>query len=392
MRAVMLSWEFPPRIVGGLARHIEGLSAELADRGHEVHVITLDFPGSPSLEQNGSLYIHRVPVELPAPTFHTWVLLFNHFFEKKVGQIAHEYGVPDLVHAHDWLTVPAGVASKHLLRRPYVMTFHSTEAVRSAGSTSMESNLVRGLEWWGSFEASRIITVSRWMKDHVTELFKLPSEKVDVIPNGVDFSKFQGEPDMPVNRVKWVSNPHDFLVTAVGRMTSQKGFDTLLRAFPQILRSVPTARLLMIGDGYMKSELEGLAREEGVADSVMFSGFINDEQLVGALKSSSVVVVPSRFEPFGIIALEAMAAGVPIVVSNVGGLAEIVEDNVDGLEVEPENPQAIADAVVRVLSEPTLAQGLVTHSREKVKRYGWGRAAEATQLAYRRAIGETKYE
>ncbi len=392
MRMVMLSWEYPPRIVGGLARHVYGLSTELAARGHEVHVITLDFPGSPSLEHSGSLYVHRVAVELPAPTFHTWVLLFNHFFEKKLGQISHEYGEPDIVHCHDWLAVTSGVASKHLLRKPLVMTFHSTEAARSEGSSSLESSLVSGLEWWGSYEASRIITVSSWMKDHVAGTFRLPPEKVDVIPNGVDYSKFQSRSDGTGNGEKLTPDPPGPYVTAVGRMTSQKGFDNLMRAFPMVLRAVPTARLLMVGDGYMKGELQELARREGIAERVSFSGFISDEKLVGALRSSSVVVVPSRFEPFGIIALEAMAAGVPVAVSKVGGLAEIVDNDVDGLEFEPENLRAMADAVVRVLTEPGLAGRLVERSREKVKKYGWGSAAELTLATYRRAIGETKYE
>src|SRR5205823_508001 len=150
MRIIMLSWEFPPRIVGGIARHVEGISKELCARGHEVHVVTLDFPGSPAYERAGtSMHVHRVPVEVPAPTFHTWVLAFNHFFEKKVGQIAYTFGKPDIVHAHDWLTVASGVACKHLLRCPMIMTFHSTEVARSGGSTSPESTMVNALEWWG---------------------------------------------------------------------------------------------------------------------------------------------------------------------------------------------------------------------------------------------------
>ena len=96
----MLTWEYPPRIIGGIARHVEGLAGELAKR-NEVHVVTLDFPGSPSHEQSGQLHIHRVPVELPSPTFHTWVLMFNHFFEKRVGQLAHAYGYPDVIHVQN---------------------------------------------------------------------------------------------------------------------------------------------------------------------------------------------------------------------------------------------------------------------------------------------------
>ena len=391
MRIVILSWEFPPRLVGGLSRHVDGISRELTGLGNEVHVVTLDFPGSPPLEQRGSLYIHRVPVEVPAPTFHTWVLLFNHFFEKKMGQIANAFGKPDVVHVHDWLTVPAGVASKHLLRAPLVMTFHSTEAARSSGSRSLESTLVNGLEWWGSFEASRIIAVSGWMKEHVTQTFKLPMEKVDAIHNGLDLSMFTGQHDNATARANFQVEPDDLLVTTVGRMTAQKGFDDLLRAFPLVLQSIPKARLLLIGDGYMRGELEALAKKEGVAARTKFTGFIEDKQLVEALKSSDAVVIPSRFEPFGITALEAMAAGAPLVVTRVGGLAEIVDDGVDGLEVEPENPRSIADGLVRVLSDRKMAAQLAVSAAEKVKSYTWRSAAEATMRVYQRAIGDARY-
>ena len=392
MRIFMLTWEYPPRIIGGLARHVEGLSKSLVALGHEVHIVTLDFPGAQREEQSGSLYIHRVPVEVPGPTFHTWVLLFNHFFEKKVGQIASEFGKPDLVHMHDWLTVSAGVGAKHLLRAPLVMTFHSTESSRSSGSPSPESTMVEGLEWWGSFEATQVIAVSAWMKSDVITQFKLPQEKVAEIPNGIDIAKFSGPVDAEAFREKWKVQPEERLITAVGRLTSQKGFDDLIRAYPEIQRAVPRSRLLVMGDGYMRGELESLAEAQKVKGSTTFAGFVSDSDIVSALKVSDVVAVPSRFEPFGIIALEAMAGGSPLVVSKVGGLAEIVEDGVDGLEVEPNDPPSLAKAAVRVLSDKTLATHLVAKAREKVKAYNWESSAAKTLEVYERAVGGAKFE
>ncbi|HYB06617.1 MAG TPA: glycosyltransferase family 4 protein, partial [Nitrososphaerales archaeon] len=240
MRIFMLSWEYPPRIIGGLARHVEGLSKSLAAIGNEVHVVTLDFPGTQLEERTGSLFIHRVKVEVPAPTFHSWVLLFNHFFEKRVGQLANEFGAPDIIHIHDWLTVSAGVASKHLLRVPLVMTFHSTESSRSSSSSSPESAMVQGLEWWGSYEAASVIAVSGWMGSEVVAQFKLPPGKVQEIPNGVDVEKFSKPVNVEATRSKWKVLPGERLITAVGRLTSQKGFDDLIRAYPEIRRSVPS--------------------------------------------------------------------------------------------------------------------------------------------------------
>jgi glycosyltransferase involved in cell wall biosynthesis len=392
MRIFMLSWEYPPRIIGGLARHVEGLSRALTTLGHEVHVITLDFPSTPYEEVNGSLYIHRAAVDLPAPTFHTWVLLFNHFFEKRVGQLARKYGTPDIIHVHDWLTVSGGVASKHLLRTPLVMTFHSTESSRSSSSRSPESAMVEGLEWWGSYEAARVIGVSGWMESEIISQFKVPPQKVVEIPNAVDVSKFERPVDIEATRRKWGVGPGDRLIAAVGRLTSQKGFDDLIRAYPTIRKSVPDARLLVMGDGYMRGELEALAKTEQVRSTTTFSGFVSDTDLVDAIKSSDVVAVPSRFEPFGIVALEAMAAGVPVVVSRVGGLAEIVDDAVDGLEVNPNSPASVADGVVRLLSDRAFASRLAAKARDKVKAYNWESSARRTQEAYEAAIGDSRYE
>jgi glycogen synthase len=388
----MLTWEYPPRIIGGISRHVEGLSRSLASMGHEVHVITLDFPGAPREEVQGTLYVHRVAVDLPAPGFHTWVLLFNHLFEKRAGQLAKEYGPPDVVHVHDWLTVSSGVDIKHLLRVPLVMTFHSTEASRSANSRSPESAMVEGLEWWGSYEAARVIAVSRWMRDEVLSLFKVPQEKAVEIPNAVDLAKFRMEVDTSATRKRWGVEDGGKLITAVGRLTAQKGFDNLIRAYPMIRRAVPSSRLLVVGEGYMRSELESLAEKEQVRDSTTFAGFVEDDDLVRILKSSDVVAIPSRFEPFGIIALEAMAAGAPVVVSNVGGLAEIVEDSVDGLEVEPDSPGSIAEATVRLLGDRGLAASLAEKGRSKAESYSWEGAAKKTIETYQAAIRETKYE
>jgi glycosyltransferase involved in cell wall biosynthesis len=392
MRVFTLSWEYPPRVIGGLARHAEGLSKAMASLGHEVHVVTLDFPGAPYEEEEHPLYVHRVPVDQPAPTFHTWVLLFNHFFEKRVGQLAKKYGPPDIIHVHDWLTAPAGVASKHLLRVPLVMTFHSTESLRTSSSHSPESAMVGGLEWWGSYEAARVIAVSEWMRSEVVSEFKVPPNKVTEIPNAVDMAKFEKKVDIGATRTKWKVQPGEKLITAVGRLTSQKGFDYLIRALAVVQQSIPDSKLLVMGDGYMRGELEALAKGEGVAARTTFAGFVSDDDLVDAMKSSDMVAIPSRFEPFGIIALEAMAAGVPVLVSRVGGLAEIVENDVDGLEVDPDSPSSIAKATVRLLSDRALASRLAAKAREKVEAYSWERSAAKTLEVYEAAIGEARYE
>ena len=230
------------------------------------------------------------------------------------------------------------------------------------------------------------------MKDEVVSLFKIPPAKAVEIPNAVDLDKFKQAVDVPTTRRKWGVEDGGKLIAAVGRLTAQKGFDNLIRAYPQVKKAVPSSRLLVVGEGYMRSELEALAWQLHVGDSTTFAGFIDDVELVRVLKSSDVVAVPSRFEPFGIIALEAMAAGAPVVVSKVGGLAEIVEDSVDGLEVDPESPGSIAEAAVRILSDQGLASRLAEKGREKAKRYSWESAAAKTLNTYEAAARESKYE
>jgi glycosyltransferase involved in cell wall biosynthesis len=263
---------------------------------------------------------------------------------------------------------------------------------RSGGSTSPESTMVNALEWWGSYEASKVITISRWMQEHISTLFNLPPSKIEVIPNGIDVSKFEGHEDGQSVRRELKVGPAESLITSVGRMTPQKGFDNLLKAFPRILEAVPDSRLLIIGDGYMRDELESLAKREGVAERTLFPGFLNDEQMISALKSSNVVVVPSRFEPFGITALEAMAAGTPVVVAGVGGLAEIIADRVDGIQVDPNKPESIAEGVVRMLSDARMASGFARRAKEKVRTYNWGTVAEATLRVYEQAARDVRYE
>ena len=392
MRIFMLSWEFPPRIIGGISRHVEGLSQALAKVGNEVHVITLDFPNTAPYEYLDGYHIHRVPVEVPSPTFHTWVLLFNNAFERKIGDISRKFGKPDIIHSHDWLTVPAGIASKHLLRTPMVMTFHSTERMRSSGSTAPESVMVHSLEWWGAFESTYVITVSKFMKSHVVPTFNLPSNKVRTIYNAIDLSKFDQSIDKGDVRKRWGVGVDEKLVTTVGRLTWQKGFDNLIKAFPTVLKEKPNSRLMIIGDGYMRLELENLTHTLGIRDKVIFTGFVNDTELLADMKAADLMVIPSRFEPFGMVALEGMASGVPVVVSGIEGLSEIVEQGVDGLYVNQNDVNDISQVVIKALSDDSLRERLASNAKERVKQFSWDAISRKTLTTYQGAIEDVKFE
>jgi len=385
MKICILTWEFPPRIVGGIARHCLGLSKALTRHGHNVHVITLEFPGAPLFEDVEGVKVHRVLIELGHPNFITWTLIFNHFMEKKVATLGREVNF-DVIHVHDWLTAMAGIASKHFINKPLIATVHSTEIGRSQGLHNPDSFLIDGIEWWMTYEAKQVIVCSNSVKSELENHFHLPPEKVTVIPNGVDIFNF----DLNVNREdvkrRYGIRPDERIILFVGRLVPQKGVDTLIRAVPHIIKQHRDVRILISGDGWSKGYLEELARSSGFREYIKFLGFIPDSELAKLMASADVLVIPSIYEPFGIVALEGMAAGVPVVATNVGGLAEIIEHDRTGVLVYPGNPESIAWGVNRVLSDRKYSNWLVQNARRKVQEaYSWDAIAERTLRIYEKA-------
>lgn len=348
-----------------------------------MHIVTLEFPGAPPEETEGDLHIHRVRVEVGNPDFLVWVFLFNHFMEKKLASL----GKFDVVHAHDWLVAPSAIASKHFLNAPLMSTLHSTEFGRSQGLHGPSSYTIDGIEWWLTYESKKVIVASEAMAHDVCGYFKLPAEKVEVIPNGIDPARFSVEVD-PAEVKRRIGVPEDAqTILFVGRLVPQKGAEFLIRAMPEVLRDFPKARLIVAGDGWQKDYLMKLAFSLGVDDYAKFLGFVEESFLPKLVKAADVLVVPSVYEPFGIVALEGMAAGVPVVVSKTGGLQEIVDHEVDGLWVYPRDPFSIAWGIRRILSDPAFAKKLAENGRKKVEeKYSWRKVALKTAELYREVI------
>ena len=386
MKVVMLTWEFPPRIVGGIARHCYNLSKALAKKGVEVHVVTLEFPGAPYYEEIEGVHIHRIRLEMGNPNFITWVLLFNHLMEKKVGMLRKSIGEFDIVHSHDWLTTIAGINLKYNSPSTFILTLHSLEHGRS-GLHTADSLTIDSIEWWGTYEAKYIISISGSLKNEIVDHFKVPAGKIFVIPNGIDIKKFDVKVDCERVRAKYGIGYGEKLILAVGRLVWRKGFQYLIEAMPIILSKHPNAKLVIVGTGPMRGDLERKAFEVGCRGRIIFAGFLPDHELIALMKCADVLVIPSLYEPFGLVALEGMAAGVPVVVSKTGGLEQIVEHDKDGIWVYPGNPHSIAWGVDRILSDPEYAKWLVKNAREKVKQYDWDSIAEKTLKVYNLALG-----
>jgi len=385
MKVCMLTWEYPPRIVGGIARHCEGLAKALAKKGVEVHVVTLDFPGAPEYEEVDGVEVHRVRCEIGHPNFLTWVMLFNHFLEKRIANISDKADY-DLIHIHDWLVASSGIAAKHFMKKPMVATVHSTEHGRS-GLHIPDSFTIDSWEWWGTYEASKIIVTSNSLKHEVCGHFHIPWEKVEIIPNGINTEKFKVSVDKIAVKSRYGISPNEKLVLYVGRLVPQKGVEYLIQAVPMIAGKYPNVKFLIVGEGWLRDYLESLAQSTGQRWRITFTGFIPDHEVVALMKSADVLVVPSVYEPFGIVALEGMAAGVPVIASQVGGLSEVIEHDKSGVFVYPRNPESIAWGVGHVLSNPGHAEWLVKNALEKVKNmFSWEAIAIKTVQVYKSVL------
>ncbi|MHB8567033.1 MAG: glycosyltransferase family 4 protein [Nitrososphaerales archaeon] len=387
LRVLMLSWEYPPRVIGGISRVVEGLSKALVGLGVEVHVITAGMPGSPMEENDEGVFIHRVDVGSPAPNFHTWVLLMNHFFAKRAGRLAFETGGFDLVHVHDWLVLPSGAEIKSFLNCKMVSTLHSLEFRRAGGVNSPEGKMVDSFEWWITYESSLVIVCSGSMKEDAKGHFNIPDSKMWVIPIGIDAKKFDRDtPDREKIRARYGVQLGEKLILFIGRLTHQKGCEFLIKSIPSIAK-YHNIKLVIVGDGYQRGELEYGASITGESWRIRFAGFIPDNEVIDLLLSSDVMVIPSVYEPFGVVALEAMAAGIPVVASDVDGLGEIIKHEQNGILVYPRDSSSISWGVSRVLSDSANSERLVKRAKEDlVVKYTWNAVAALTLEAYAKAM------
>jgi glycogen(starch) synthase len=387
MKIGTLTWEYPPRVVGGIARHCEGLAKALVHQGHDVHLFTLDFPGSPSYEEMDGIKVYRAATELGHPNFLTWVLLFNHFLGKKMAEVSHQVDF-DLMHVHDWLAAFSGISFKHYKQKPMVLTVHSTEVGRAQGLHSPDSFSIDGIEWWATYEADKVIVCSHSMKNEICGHFNLPLDKVDVIPNAIDASQYRTSVDRGSVRQRYGVDWGEKMVLCVGRLVPQKGIEYFIRAIPSIASRFPEAKFIIVGEGWSRDALEAEARATGHRGKIRFTGFVSDKEVVNLMTSADVLVVPSIYEPFGIVALEGMATGVPVVASQVGGLAEVIEHDRTGVFVYPRSPDSIAWGIGKVLSDSGYAKWLTGNAKDKLEKdYSWEAVAKKTVEVYEELVG-----
>ncbi len=382
MRILMLSWEFPPRSVGGLAQHVYDLTTALAREGEEVHLITCAAPEAPEKEMVNGVYIYRVnPYNLPALDFLTWILQLNLSMVEYAVSLVNSLADFDLIHAHDWLVAYAGRALKHAYKLPLIATIHATEYGRNQGLHNDLQRYISDVEWWLTYEAWRVIVCSHYMQKELQRIFQLPGDKIRVVPNGVDLGRYQRTKKI-ISR-DFYAAPDEKIVFFVGRLVQEKGVHVLLDAIPKVLSYYPKVKFIVAGRGPAEDYLKNKAKDLGIYERVYFTGYIDDATRDCLYREAAVAVFPSLYEPFGMVVLEAMAAKTPVVVSDVGGLSEIVRHEENGLKCYPGNPNSLADGILRLLHEPEFASCLAVRAyRDLHQLYTWREIAHRTQQVY----------
>lgn len=394
MNILLLSWEYPPHMSGGLGQHVKELAPALlkSDPALALHIITPAFGGDTSHERLGRLFVHRVATLLPSDErVYDDVLAANPSFVEMAQQVIEAYGPFDLLHVHDWLPSFAAIELQEAFGLPLVATIHATERGRYRGVLYSDmSRAIDAAEQRLARQAQQVITCSVAMRDEVCSFFDVPVERVDVIPNGIDGSHLRRlrRKDLSDFRRRY-ARPDERIIFNVGRMVYEKGADLLVETAPQVLSQAPDAKFVIGGRGPLFPSLSQRIDAMNLHDKVMLTGFLSDEERDQLYVAVDVCVFPSRYEPFGIVALEAMAAGTPVVVSDVGGLGAVVEHNQTGLTAYAEDVDSLAWAIIHVLNDPQTANARAQIAQEYVEKcLSWPAIAGTTLRLYEAVIGD----
>ncbi len=384
MKVLMFSWEYPPHMVGGLGQHVYDLSRFLVKKGIITHVITPMVKEYPLYQISKGVHIHRVGSPAKEEDhFKTWIFSFNSEAIRQAVKLNSQVGGFDVIHAHDWLVAYAGRSVSKIFGIPLVTTIHATEHGRNIGLHNRIQLEINEIEKNLALEAEKVICCSEYMEKEINTLFDVDNDRISIIPNGVDPTLFADLPENP----RFNISPNDKVVFFIGRLVPEKGVWQLIDSFPLVIDKVPEAQLYIGGKGPQKLDLKELAKELGIAERVHFTGFIRKHDRNYVYNQAKVAVFPSFYEPFGIVALEAMATNTPVIVGNVGGLAEIVDDRVTGVKIDAGNKKDLANAIIEILTDDEFALYLRNNASKVVENvYSWEAIAQDTAKIYKGAI------
>jgi glycosyltransferase involved in cell wall biosynthesis len=394
MQILMLSWEFPPYVVGGLGRHVAELSPALARQGVNIHVVTPTAKKDEAgVTVEDGITVHRVFAAImgaETPDIYQRAVETNQIMAAYAQQARAGTGPFDLIHVHDWLTGFAGITLKTTWGIPLVATIHATERGRVRGHLAGQLQwAIDSAEYKLIEEAQRVIVCSHYMNEEIQNLFKAPASKLEVVPNAVnllDVRNGYGRQELTAFRAKY-ADPTDKIVFTISRLVYEKGVHHLVQAAPRILAECPQARIVIAGRGPEAENLKQQAATLHVSDRVNFVGFISDEDRNHLFRTAACAVFPSLYEPFGIVALEAMALMCPVVVSDVGGFSEMVTHMETGITVYPDDTDSVAWGILTTLNHPDWARSYAVRARLSVEElFNWPRIAGITLNVYRRVL------
>jgi glycogen(starch) synthase len=386
MRVLLISWEYPPIIEGGLARHVRKLSEHLVAEGVEVHVLTRGGGRLAATEERHGVVVHRLhepPFPKDVRAFVRWVNTMNADMRELGDELADGLAF-DLVHSHDWLVASAADQIAQGIGCPWLVTVHATEYGRHQGWVqkypqshihAAERDMVR--------RADHVITCSRYMRSHVAKVFGVRASRITPIQNGIDAADLEPvAADLAQLRARY-AEPGERLVLLVGRLVYEKGFHLALDALAPVIERLGGVRFVVAGTGTAEAELRRQAWRLGLHRKGAFLGWVGDDMLHSLYRISDLCIVPSIYEPFGLVALEAMASGCLCVVADSGGLREVVPgDGTVGLRFPSRDTAALGAILERVLTDDCERAQLVAEAREHVLRFDWAEVARETLAVY----------
>lgn len=416
MKILLVSELFlPSPYGGGVSRHLHDLARYLYEQGDEVHVLTSKFPPQriDDTFPKGVDVLRRLnPVSDLSFSLTARIIYDSLNLVRELDRIGNGY---DLVHVHGGTRLDFLYRSK--LSTPAIVTLHGFSALcvgdwcdlcksgngarcaicyvkrhpaltLAGPAVAIECRYHDELMKRTLTKIPKIICVSDYVRLQVSDYFWLPKFKTITIPNAVNPEDFQNAQRIDVEQFRRdLAHGHDKIILFVGRLVHEKGVHVLISSMPEILKSV-NARLVIVGDGPIKKTLEGLAQQRNLNSHVLFAGNVDDKTLRLIYQVADVSVVPSLSEPFGITAIQAFAARTPLVVANSGGLSEIVENGKTGVKVVPNDAEALAEGVTKILSDPLFAESLIAGAYEEfLDKYTWRKVGGKTRNLYKSLVG-----
>lgn len=386
-RILLVSWEYPPVLYGGLGRHVHALAEALADAGHDVVVVSQRGSDASVADEAPRPRVVRAVLPENFPDVYLDTAGFVRGLQPRLVAAADDAlggWTPDVVHGHDWVVAGAATALAQAWQCPLVMTMHATEAGLYDGHVVSDFSRWRhAVERDVVGRAEATIVCSTAMRTEVLERLGGAGDRVVVVSNGVHPRRWT------TSRAQRAAARDSLGVAAVpvlalvGRLEHEKGAQDAIAAVATLGDREPAPHLLLVGDGSRSDDLRRQAADLGVVARVHLLGRRADPEVAAFLGAADVALVPSRYEPFGLVALEAMAAGTPLVVSATGGLVDVVEDGISGLVVPPADPAALARAIARLLDDDDLRRRLSETAAARVgAHFSWDAVAAATGAVY----------